>query len=81
LALSLSHLAIKNLLARSLLSTWSLWGLHLPTIITITPLALKKEIKMIKKVLDVQSRIISEENEIKRHSNRKGSKIFYEQMV
>jgi hypothetical protein len=32
LALSLSHLAIKNLLARSLLSTWSFWGhisLHL----------------------------------------------------
>jgi hypothetical protein len=28
-ALSLSHLAIKNLLARSLLSVWSLWGLHL----------------------------------------------------
>jgi hypothetical protein len=27
-ALSLSHPAIKNLLARSLLSVWSLWGLH-----------------------------------------------------
>jgi hypothetical protein len=26
LALSLSHPAIKNLLARSLLSTWSFWG-------------------------------------------------------
>jgi hypothetical protein len=28
-SLSLSHLSIKNLLARSLLSVWSLWGLHL----------------------------------------------------
>jgi hypothetical protein len=30
LVLSLSHRAIKNLLARSLLSMWSFWGLHLP---------------------------------------------------
>jgi hypothetical protein len=29
-ALFLSHPAIKNLLARSLLSTWSLWGLIFP---------------------------------------------------
>jgi hypothetical protein len=30
-ALSLSHPAIKNLLARSLLSMWSFWGLYFLT--------------------------------------------------
>jgi hypothetical protein len=30
-ALSLSHLAIKNLLARSLVYTWSFWGPHFLT--------------------------------------------------